>query len=60
MLMNMVLDRPTQKTLLGLLFCMCHQLFSSGTPTKSVNLRSPLFLTMCSYAFWDPQSLRRN
>ena len=34
------------ETLLGLLCLMCHQAFSSDIPTKSFDLRSPLFLTV--------------
>jgi hypothetical protein len=34
------------KTMLGLLFCMCHQLFLSAIPTASLDLRLPLFLTV--------------
>ena len=48
------------KIMLGLLFCMCHQLVSSGIPAKSLDLRSPLFLTMCNGAFWGCQTLLRN
>ena len=40
------------KTMLRLLFCMCHQLFLSVIPTGSLDLRSPLFLTVCSGASW--------
>jgi hypothetical protein len=49
MLVNMVLD-----------FYMCHQLISRGTPTRSLDLRSSLFLTMYSYALWDFQMLLHN
>jgi hypothetical protein len=40
------------KTMLGLLFCMCHQLLLSVIPTASLDLRSPLFLTVCNGASW--------
>lgn len=39
------------KTKLGLLLCICHQLFSSGTPTRSSDLIPPLFLIVCCCAF---------
>jgi hypothetical protein len=39
---------------------MCYQLISSGTPAISLDMRSPLFFTMCSYALWDCQTLFRN
>jgi hypothetical protein len=39
---------------------MCHQLVSSGTPARSLDLRSPLFLTMRSCALWDYQTLLHN
>jgi hypothetical protein len=39
---------------------MCHQLVSSGTPARSLDLRSPLFLTMCSCVLWDCQTLLHN
>jgi hypothetical protein len=56
----MVLDRPTPRHCWDCYFCMCHQLFSSGTPTRSLDLRSSLFLTMYSCALWDCQTLLRN
>jgi len=46
--------------LLGLLFYMCHQLVSSDTPTRSLDLRSSLFLTVRSGALWGCQTLLRN
>jgi hypothetical protein len=58
--MNMVLDRPTPRHCWDCYFCMCHQLALSGTPARSLDLRSPLFLTMCSCALWDCQTLLRN
>ena len=39
---------------------MCHQLVSSGIPAKSLDLRSPLFLTMCNGTLWGCQTLLRN
>jgi hypothetical protein len=51
---------PPRNTAGIVIFCICHQLVSSDTPTKSIDLRSPLFLTVCSYAFWDFQTLLRN
>ena len=48
------------ETLLGLLFCMYHQLVTSNIPTKSLDLRSPLFFTMRSGALWGFQTLLRN
>jgi hypothetical protein len=33
---------------------------SSGTPARSLDLRLPLFLTMCSCALWGCQTLLRN
>jgi hypothetical protein len=56
----MVLDRPTLRHCWDCYFCMCYQLLSSGTPAGSLDLRSPLFLTMCSCALWDCQMLLRN
>jgi hypothetical protein len=56
----MVLDRPTLRHCWDYYFCMCHQLVSSGTPARSLDMRSSLFLTMCSYALWDYQTLIRN
>ena len=52
------IDPP--ETLLGLLFSMCHQSVSSVTPARSLDLRSPLFLTMRSCVLWDFQTLLRN
>jgi hypothetical protein len=40
------------KTMLGLLLEMCHQLFLSVISTGSLDLRSPLILTVCSGASW--------
>jgi hypothetical protein len=57
---NMVLDRPTPRHCWDCYFCMCHELVSSGTTTRSLYLRSPLFLTMCSCALWDCQTLLCN
>ena len=48
------------ETLLGLLFYMCHQLVSSDTPTRSLDLRSSLFLTVHSGALWGCQTLLHN
>ena len=48
------------ETLLGLLFYICHQLVSSDTPTRSLDLRSSLFLTVHSCALWSCQTLLRN
>jgi hypothetical protein len=48
----MVLDRPTLRHCWDCYFCICHQLVSSGTLARSLDLRSPLFLTMCSCALW--------
>jgi hypothetical protein len=45
-------DLTHSKTMLGLLFCMCHQLFLSAIPTASLDLRSLLFLTVCNGASW--------
>jgi hypothetical protein len=39
---------------------MCHQLVSNGTPGRSLDLRLPLFFTMCSCALWNYQTLLRN
>jgi hypothetical protein len=55
-----VLDRPTPRHYWGCYFCMCHQLVSSGTPTRSIDLRSPLFPTIYSCALWDCQTLLHN
>jgi hypothetical protein len=57
---NMVLDRPTSRHCWDCYFCMCHQLVSSGTPARSLYLRLPLFLTMCSCALWNYQTLLHN
>ena len=46
--------------LLELLFYMCHQLVSSDTPTRSLDLRSSLFLTVHSGALWGCQTLLHN
>jgi hypothetical protein len=56
----MLLDRPTLRHCCDCYFCMCHQLVSSGTPARSLDLRSSLFLTMCSCALWDCQMLLYN
>jgi hypothetical protein len=56
----MVLDRPTLRHCWDYYFCMCHQLVSSGTPARSLDLRSPLFPTKCSCALWDCQMLLHN
>jgi hypothetical protein len=56
----MVLDRPTPRHCWDCYFCMCHQLVSSGTLARSLALRSPLFLTMCSCALWDCHTLLHN
>jgi hypothetical protein len=39
---------------------MCHQLVSSGIPAKSLDLRSPLFLTIRSGALWSYQTPLNN
>jgi hypothetical protein len=39
---------------------MDHQLVSSGTLARSLDPRSSLFLTMCSGALWECQTLLRN
>jgi hypothetical protein len=39
---------------------MCDQSVSSGTPARSLDLRSPLFLTMRSCALSDYQTLLHN
>ena len=38
----------------------CHQLVSIGIPAESLDLKSPLFLTMCNDALWDCQTLLCN
>ena len=48
------------ETLLGLLLYMCHQLVSSDTPTRFLDLRSSLFLTVHSGALWSCQTMLRN
>jgi hypothetical protein len=39
---------------------MCYQLVLSGIPAESLDLRSPLFLTMHSGALWGCQLPLRN
>jgi hypothetical protein len=56
----MVLDRPTLRHYWYYYFCMCHHLVLSDTPARSLDLRSPLFLTICSCALWDCQTLLCN
>jgi hypothetical protein len=53
----MVLDRPTLRHCWDYYFYMCHQLVSSGTPARCLDLRLSLFLTMRSCALWDWQTL---
>jgi hypothetical protein len=47
---NMVLNRSTLKHCYDCYFCICHQLISSGTLARSLDLRSSMFLTMYSCA----------
>ena len=47
-------------SLLGLLLYMCHQLVLNDTPTRSFDLRLPLFLTVCRGALWSCQTILRN
>jgi hypothetical protein len=44
----------------GYFFYMYHQLVLSGIPTRSLDLRSILFLTRCSCALLDCQTLLGN
>jgi hypothetical protein len=51
---------PPQDTVEIVIFDMCHQLASSGTSARFLDLISPLFLTMCSCALWDFKIVLRN
>jgi hypothetical protein len=39
---------------------LCHQVFSSGIPVRSLDMRLPLFLTIRSDPFWGYQTLFYN